>query len=190
MRIRLANENDLTAWCELATEVSRVFRHPADMGKDPEFISYAKSKTSKNEALTVTDDTSGKNMGFIGFSRTYNRITWFAVSAEYRGKGVGSILLKNALMQLDHTKPITVETYPEGYGPGVPAKNIYRKFGFVETESNLTGPHNLPICKMTIENSCEKHSGSFHCRDPKAIKEAQKENCPPSGNKFENQILR
>ena len=49
------------------------------------------------------------------------------------------------------SKPTTVETFPEGYEPGVPAKNLYRKFGFVETESNLTGPHNLPICRMTAD---------------------------------------
>jgi len=48
---------------------------------------------------------NGKNMGFIGFSRTNNRISWFAMSEKYRGKGVGSRLLKTALRQLDNTSP-------------------------------------------------------------------------------------
>jgi len=66
----------------LATEVSPIFRHPADMGTDPEFTAYAKSKVSKYEALTAIDYISGTNMGFIGFSRNNNRITWFGVSAR------------------------------------------------------------------------------------------------------------
>ena len=178
MLIRWATKKDLLAWYALATEVSPIFRHPADMGADPEFIAYAQSKSSKYEALTAVDYMSGNNMGFIGFSRTYNRITWFGVSSKYRGKGVGSRLLKTALRQLDHTKPITVETYPEGYEPGIPAKNLYRKFGFIETESNLFGPHSLPICRMTADLSKEKRGGSFHYRYPKFIKAAQKEFCP------------
>ncbi|MCL1820095.1 MAG: GNAT family N-acetyltransferase [Oscillospiraceae bacterium] len=178
MLIRWATENDLPAWCALATEVSPIFRHPADMGADPEFTSYAQSKVNKYEALTAVDYMSGSNIGFIGFSRTNNRITWFGVSEKYRGKGVGSRLLKTALRQLDHTKPITVETYPEGYEPGIPAKNLYRKFGFAETESNLVGPHNLPICQMTVDLFAEKRGGSFHYRYPDFIKAAQKENCP------------
>jgi hypothetical protein len=56
MLIRWANENDISAWCELATEVSPVFQHPADMGKDTEFISYAKSKTSKYEAAAFIQE--------------------------------------------------------------------------------------------------------------------------------------
>ena len=103
MLIRWATENDLPAWSGIATELSVVMRHPADMGKDPEFISYAKSKASKYEALTAVDYISNQNMGFIGFSRTFNRITWIGVSEKFRGKGAGSRLLKTALRQLDHT---------------------------------------------------------------------------------------
>lgn len=178
MLIRWATEKDLSAWFTLATEVSPIFRHPGDMGTDPEFTSYARSKASKYEALTAVDYMSGDNMGFIGFSRTNNRITWLGVSKKYRGKGVGNRLLKTALRQLDHTKLITVETYPEGYKPGIPAKDLYRKFGFVETESNLTGPHDLPVCRMTANLSDEKRGGSFHYRYTEFIIASQKELCP------------
>ena len=178
MLIRWATPTDLPAWYTLATEVSPIFRHPADMGADPEFISYAQSKTGKYEALTAVDYMSGENLGFIAFSRTNNRISWFGVSEKYRGCGVGSRLLKTALRQLDHTKLITVETYPEGYAPGAPAKYLYRKFGFAETESDLMGPHNQPICRMSLDLSGEKRGGSFHYRYPEFIRAAQKEFCP------------
>ena len=49
MMIRWATKDDLPAWYELATEVSPIFRHPADMGIDPEFVSYTQSKISKYE---------------------------------------------------------------------------------------------------------------------------------------------
>ena len=55
MLIRWANENDLPTWYAIASELSVVMRHPADIGTDPEFISYAKSKASKYEALTAVD---------------------------------------------------------------------------------------------------------------------------------------
>jgi diadenosine tetraphosphate (Ap4A) HIT family hydrolase/ribosomal protein S18 acetylase RimI-like enzyme len=178
MLFRFATEADLSVWYALATEVSPIFRHPADMGKDAEFIAYAQSKAGKYEALTAVDYMSGANVGFIGFSRTHNRITWLGVSEKYRGRGVGSRLLKTALRQLDNTKPITVETYPDGYAAGIPAKNLYRKFGFVETESNFVGPHDLPICRMTVDLSSEKRGGSFHYRYLEFIKAASEEFCP------------
>jgi len=62
--------------------------------------------------------------------------------------------------------------------PGVPAKNLYRKFGFVETEGDLVGPHNLPICRMTADLSSEKRGASFHYRYPDFIKRADKAFCP------------
>ncbi len=178
MLIRFATEKDLPEWYALATKVSQIFRHPGDMGTDPEFILYAKSKVSKYEALCSVDYMSGNIAGFIGFSRTHNRITWFGVSENFRRKGVGSRLLKTALRQLDFTKPITVETYPEGYEPGIPAKNLYHKFGFIETESSLVGSHDLPLCRMTANLSGEKRGGSFHYKYPEFINASHKEKYP------------
>ncbi|MDD2362937.1 MAG: HIT family protein [Oscillospiraceae bacterium] len=55
---------------------------------------------------------------------------------------------------------------------------LYRKFGFVETEKSLIGPHNLPICRMTVDLSDEKRGSRFHYRYTEFIKAADKENCP------------
>lgn len=178
MLIRWVKETDLPAWLLLATEVSRIFQHPADMGADPEFASFAESKTTKREALTAMDYRSGSVMGVIVFSRTHNRISWFAVSETYRNKGVGGRLLKTALRHLDPTRPITVETFPEGYEPGIPAKKLYRSFGFTETESNLVGPHNVTRCKMTLTLPNERRGSSFHYQYPAFMKSADEKSCP------------
>jgi len=177
MLIRFATEKDLPAWYTLATEVSELFQHPADMGAELEANGSGKGTVNRYEMLTAVNYMSGINMGFICFSRQENKITWFAVSEKYRNRGAGSRLLKTALRQLDYKKPITVTTFQEGYEPGVPAKNLYRIYGFVETDSNITDPYGQR-CEMTADLSGEKSGHSFHYRYPEFIKEAQKENCP------------
>ncbi len=176
MLIRWANENDLPAWCALATEVSPIFQHPADMGTDPEFISYTRSKVNNYEVLAAVDYMSGNKMGFIGFSRTNNHISWFAVSGQYRGKGAGERLLKTALRQLDTNKDITVITFLDGYSQGVAARTLYKKYGF--TEERLIIHDNLPRCEMKRPASTEKRGGSFHYLYPEFIKAADIAFCP------------
>jgi predicted N-acetyltransferase YhbS len=114
--------------------------------------------------------------------RTNNRISLFAVSEKWRGKSVGKRLLKTALRQLDHTKAVTVDTYREGYVPGIPARSLYRKYGFVETDSNIINPHGQPDCRMTADLSNEKRGGSFHYQYPSFIKTSNSENCPCKTN--------
>jgi diadenosine tetraphosphate (Ap4A) HIT family hydrolase/ribosomal protein S18 acetylase RimI-like enzyme len=177
MLIRWATEDDLPQWYALATEVSPIFQHPADMAKDPEFITFVTSKSAKHEALTAVDYRSGAAMGFIGFSRIKNQISWFAVSEAYRGKGAGDRLLKTALRQLDHAKPITVVTFDEGFAPGIAARNLYRKYGFVEAE-HITGPFDMPRSKLTLDLSGERRGCSFHYHYPAFAKQSRQEFCP------------
>lgn len=105
------------------------------MVNDPEFHQYMDSKLSKYEAISAVDRMTNDCMGIIGFSRIHNRITWFGVFKEYRGKGVGSKLLNCALNQLDFSKDITIETYPADYPLGEPARKTYQKFRFVDVDN-------------------------------------------------------
>lgn len=176
MLIRWATEKDLPAWHMLATEVSPIFQHPADMGIDPQFISYTRSAVEKYAVLTAVDYMSGANMGFIGFSRTKNSVSWFAVSERYRGKEVGGRLLKTALRQLDTHRDITVITFQNDYLPGMSARAVYEKFGFMENRIFIHD--GLPRCEMVRSASEEQRGGSFHYRYPEFINAAQKEHCP------------
>jgi len=177
MLIKWTNENDINSWLELATEVSPVFQHPSDMSKDSEFFIYIKNKISKYEALTAIDYMSGKCMGFIGFSRTHNRISWFAVSEKYRNKNAGNRLLKTALRQLNTNKDITVTTFRNEYIPGLPARNLYNKYGFT-LEKLIITENGLLRSELTRPASVEKRGSSFHYKYPDFIKAAQKEFCP------------
>ena len=176
MLIRWATENDLPAWYALATEVSSIFQHPADMGAELESKSSGLGSVSRYEMLTAVDYMSGDNLGFILFSRAKNEVTWFAVSGKYRGKGAGDHLLQTALRQLDTNKDITVNTFPADYLQGMAARSLYKKHGFTEEKPIIhDGP---PRCEMRRPATTEKRGGSFHYRYPDFIKAAQKENCP------------
>ena len=69
MLIRWATEQDLSSWYALATEVSKIFKHPADMGEELKSKASGKGSVNRYEMLTAVDYISGNNMGFIIFSR-------------------------------------------------------------------------------------------------------------------------
>ncbi|MCL2003707.1 MAG: GNAT family N-acetyltransferase [Oscillospiraceae bacterium] len=180
MLIRWATENDLPAWYKLATEVSAIFQHPADMGAELRQNKKGTGSVGRHEMLTAVDYMSGNNMGFILFSREKNSITWFAVSEKHRGKGAGDRLLKTALRQLDTNKNMTVCTFCDDYPQGTAARALYRKHDF--TEEKLIEHNGLPRSEMTRPATNEKRGKSFHYRYPKFIKEAEKEHCPVCRN--------
>ena len=150
MIIRFAEENELEKWKILAKDVAEIFGNPT-MDNDPEFIDYAQRKIKQKEALIAVDDKNSEFFGFIGYSKHFNRITWFGVLEKYRNKGVGSKLLEKALNELDKTKEITVETYRENYIPGQPARYVYKKYGFMEIEHNLFDNLGNERCKLSIK---------------------------------------
>ena len=180
MLIRWANERDLPAWYELATEMSSLFQHPADMGAELKVSEGGKGSISRHEMLTAVDYMSGNNMGFIFFCRNSNQIKWFVVSEKHRGKGVGSRLLKTALRQLDTNKAITVITFCDDYPQGTAVRNLYRKYGF--TEGKPAEHNGQPRVELTRPASSEKRGGSFHYRYPEFIKAAQEVYCPVCNN--------
>lgn len=137
MFIRLAGTEDFFDWKIVAENVADIFGNPI-MANGPEFIDYAERKIKQGEAIAAVDNETGKCVGFIGFSRHHNRITWFGVIEDCRNKGVGSKLLQAALDELDFSKEITVETYKDDYTLGKPARHVYMKHGFVEVDNTLS----------------------------------------------------
>ena len=149
MVIRLAELNDLREWRIVANDVAEIFGNPI-MAEDPEFIDYAERKIAQKEAIAAVDEQTAKCIGFIGFSRHFNRITWFGVLETHRNQGVGSSLLKLALSELDRSKEITVETYRNTYELGKPARHVYIKHGFVEIDNSLFDHLGNERCKLAI----------------------------------------
>jgi GNAT superfamily N-acetyltransferase len=149
MLLRSAELSDMNEWKKVATDVAEIFGH-LGMPNDPEFIEYAERKKKKKEAITAVDTETEECVGFIGFSRNVNRITWFGILEKSRSQGIGGRLLETALKELDYSKDITVETFREDYVLGKPARNIYFKHGFVEIDNSLFDYIGNERCKLAI----------------------------------------
>jgi len=132
MEVRFALSENLMDWLEVARDVGNIMRCP-NMDIDSAFLEYAKRKLMQNNAIMAYDTDKKKCVGFVGFSRHNNSITWLGVKDEYRNQGIGSKLLSSALDNLDRNNRITVNTYPKDYLPGQPARSLYFKHGFIET---------------------------------------------------------
>ncbi len=176
MLIRWTTKEDKPAWIQLASDVADIFGNP-NMPHDKDFHEYMDGKLSKFESLIAVDRMSGNCLGIIGFSRTYNRITWFGVFEQYRGRGIGTRLLKTALRHLDNTKEITVETYREDFTDGLPARTVYHKAGFVDTDKTIYDHLGNPRCKMVNSATNEKRGGSFHYKYLDYDKYSKLDNC-------------
>lgn len=161
MLIRWATLEDKPSWIRLADNVAIIFGNPT-MSTDKDFHNYMDGKLSKYEVLIAIDRMSDTCLGIIVFSRTHNRITWFGVFEQYRGKGIGTRLLSTALRQLDTSKAITVETFRDDYPAGLPSRAVYHKAGFVDIDSKIFDHLGNPRCKMQLSATNEKHGGSFH----------------------------
>lgn len=194
MLIRWATEADKPGWTSLAGEVAELFGSP-NMPTDPAFLEYMDSKISKCEALVAIRRMTGECLGAIGFSRKNNRISWLAVSLKHRREGTGAGLLRCALNQLEPSREITVVTFREGDGaggnagprvgagtglpgdPGLPARRLYRKFGF-EDAGTVTDPFGNLRSRMVLPPTNARQGGSFHFRYPQYAAWADPENCP------------
>ena len=133
MVIRPILEADKPSWRRLAGEVAQLFGFP-EMPDDPDFSRYMDSKIAKQEALAAADPMTSRIYGVIGFSRTHNRVSWFAVSEDHRQKGIGTRLLHDAIGQMNASREISVCTFHQEDSLGQSARAIYRKFGFVESK--------------------------------------------------------
>jgi len=149
MNYRNANPDDLAMWLDVARDVGGIMRVP-DMDTNQSFLEYAKRKLEQENAIIAYDKEADECAGFIGFSIHNNSITWLGVKEKYRNRGVGSELIKSVLSLLDHNKRITVNTYPQDYLPGRPARSLYSKHGFVETVSVQFAVDGLEMVEFSI----------------------------------------
>lgn len=176
MLIRWAVPEDKPAWQQFAAEVAFLFDHPT-MATDPAFITYMDGKIARFEALVAIDRMTERCLGVIGFSRTKNHITWFAVSEAYRGNGIGTRLLKAALRHLDNTKSVTVITFLAEKPGGSPARAVYQNAGFVEEAVPVRDPMGNLRCQMTLPPGNETRGRSFHYQYPDYAKYAEVDHC-------------
>lgn len=177
MLIRWARIEDLSAWKTVAAEVADLFDSP-EMPDDPGFNQFMLNKIAQNEALVAVDRMSNQALGFIGFSRTHGQVSWLAVSASSRNLGAGSALLRCAIMQMDPEREITVCTFSSRDPRGKPARDLYIRFGFIETNDAHLDEQGHLRSLMTRPASGHARGSSFHFQYDRYANMSEPSGCP------------
>ena len=147
MTIRLVTNEDLEAWLKLAKEVEPLF---GKMVECNEFNEGIKETIAKKSAFCVTD-TNNEIGGIIAVDKSQNEIVWLAVHKKRRSKGFGLKLLKAAIDNLDHFRPIYVQTFCAGTTEGKAARHLYEQFGFIDYKNAGKNPAGIDTVIMRLD---------------------------------------
>lgn len=121
---------DIEKWMSLVTQVRWNFPGLETQEKLDEHRATVLRFMGKRQAICVKEES--EIAGVMLFSRGHNMICCLAVSLEYRRRGVASMLMDEALNNLDRTKEIAVSTFRADDEKGPAPRALYEKYGFVE----------------------------------------------------------
>jgi ribosomal protein S18 acetylase RimI-like enzyme len=150
MIVEIAAEDIIPEWLELAKELEPLFESP--MAGEKSFDDFMITKISRQEAYIIKDGSTKKLLGLITISHEENHISWLGVFHKYRKSGVGTALLRYALEELDDMREVAVTTFREDNLPGIPARRLYQKFGFIDADPNYIW-RGLPRSRMIKPSS-------------------------------------
>lgn len=132
MQLLYGVPEDIEKWMDLITEVRWNFPGLETQEKLNEHKTSVLKFMDKRQAVCVKEES--KIAGVILFSRAHNMICCLAVAPQYRRRGVATMLMDEALANLDKTKEITVSTFRADDEKGIAPRTLYEKFGFVADE--------------------------------------------------------
>ena len=130
MKVEYGNPQDIDAWMALVEEVRWNFPGLETQEKLDEHRETVLSFMSKRQAVCVKE--GNEIAGVMLFSRGHNMICCLAVSPAYRRRHAASMLMEEALRNLDRTREISVSTFRADDEKGTAPRAFYKKFGFVE----------------------------------------------------------
>jgi GNAT superfamily N-acetyltransferase len=140
--VRLASEEDLPGFIELAGQVEQWF---GPMAGEPGFRAALARHIRRGTALAATTAGEPDLLGGLLFTARPPKyhVRWLVVSGHARGQGVGRALVAGALRRFV-TGRGTVEVVTFGAGhPGASASGaraFYERLGFIPAESAAPGP--------------------------------------------------
>ncbi|MEN6622132.1 MAG: GNAT family N-acetyltransferase [Smithella sp.] len=145
--VRLTTMNDFPEWLKLAREVEPLFGPMAD---EPEFLFGLRLVILEGNAFCFAEKKENF-FGGIVISKGTNEIVWLAVVKHSRGCKIGTALLSEAIKHLDHTNPIMVRTFDKAAEAGIPARRLYKSFGFCDSFDAGLNSVGIPTVIMTME---------------------------------------
>lgn len=120
---------DIEKWMSLVTQVRWNFPGLETQEKLNEHRATVLKFMGKRQAICVKEEN--EIAGVMLFSRGHNMICCLAVAPEYRRHGVASMLMDEALNNLDRTKEISVSTFRADDEKGLAPRALYEKYGFI-----------------------------------------------------------
>jgi len=153
--INISDLFDMAGWLLLAKEAEPLF---GPMIESPEFFEGLRQALIDENAFCIRDEKNMDNCGLCGgiiISKENNSIIWFVVGSKFRNKGLGKKLMTEAMKHLDHSKPITVNTFEDTVQDGLPARRLYHKFGFRDSakgKSNQAGIQTVIMTRQAMDS--------------------------------------
>ncbi len=130
MRLFYGVPEDIKNWMRLVERIRDNFPGLETSEKLDEHKATVLRFMGKRQAICVKADD--EIIGVMLFSRCHNMICCLGVSPDHRRRGAASMLMDEALSNLDRTGEITVSTFREGDEKALAPRAFYKKYGFVE----------------------------------------------------------
>ena len=163
MQLFYGTREDLGEWMALVEQIRRDFPGlETPEGMEEHRAAVGKSM-GKRQAIGVR--SGGRIAGVLLFSRSRNMICCLGVSPEHRRRGIASMLLAEALQNLDRTREISVQTFRREDEKGAAPRALYRKFGF--REGALVEAMGYPNQEFVLPPVCPGPGDASHA-DPAA----------------------
>ena len=121
---------DIENWMKLVNQIRWNFPGLESWERLDEYKAPVLKFMGKRQAICVK--VGGDIAGVMLFSRGHNMICCLGVSPHFRRCGIGSMLMDEALRNLDRNKDISVSTFRADDEKGLAPRALYEKYGFVE----------------------------------------------------------
>ena len=130
-----ATRADVPSWLELVREVEPLF------GPMPDFEGETLARNIERGTAVCVRGPDGEVVGGALYRLPpHNQISWLAVRASARRRGVGHALVLEVLRRYGPGCEVIVDTFGEDNVEGRPARRLYESFGFVPAEALANGP--------------------------------------------------
>lgn len=130
MQLFYGVSEDIENWMRLVNEISWNFPGLETQEKLDEHKATVLKFMGQRQAIGVK--VGDGIAGVMLFSKGHNMICCLGVSPDYRRRGVASMLMNEALRNLDRTREISVCTFRADDEKGVAPRALYEKYGFIE----------------------------------------------------------
>lgn len=144
--IRYVTKKDIDVWLQIASEVEPLF---GKMVGCKDFEDGMNAAISDSAAICSVDEQN-EVQGIIAVNKAENEIAWLAVREQHHGKGNGLQLIQAGIDALNSQKPIYVHTFASCEKAGAAARELYKRFGFLDERECGQNPAGLNITKMRL----------------------------------------